>query len=214
VYVADFWNHRIQKFQLASPCPTGTTQITTNVCFVTKWGTVGSGNGQFLAPEAIAVDAQGNLYTIDGSRIQKFQFANPCPTGTTQVVAGVCFVTKWGTYGSGDGQFQVPTGISVDTFGYVYVADKGLNNIQKFQLASPCPTGTTQVVAGVCFVTKWGTVGSGNGQFYGPYDVAIDSSLGNVYVIEIGNNRTQAFVWKTDQGGPTNGGNEPGIAAK
>lgn len=33
----------------------------------------------------------------------------------------------------------------------------------------------------ILFVTKWDSQGSGDGQFSGPYDVAIDS-LGNVYV--------------------------------
>ena len=42
---------------------------------------------------------------------------------------------------------------------------------------SPCPTGTTQMY-GVCFVTKWGTEGTGKGQFDGPRGLAIDS-LGN-----------------------------------
>ena len=53
--------------------------------------------------------------------------------------------------------------------------------IQKFRLSNPCPIDTTQVVAGVCFVTKWGSPGSGNGEFFSPSSVALDS-LGNVYV--------------------------------
>ena len=42
------------------------------------------------------------------------------------------------------------------------------------------------------FVTKWGSQGSDDGQFYYPYGVDIDSS-DNVYVADISNNRIQKF---------------------
>src|SRR5438552_8179000 len=77
----------------------GTTTTTTLPCgaFVTKWGSAGSGNGQFNAPWGVAVDAAGNVYVADtgNNRIQKF-------TGTGG------FLTAWGSAGSGNGQFNVP----------------------------------------------------------------------------------------------------------
>jgi DNA-binding beta-propeller fold protein YncE len=42
------------------------------------------------------------------------------------------FITKWGSYGSGDGQFYHPQGVSVDSAGNVYVADTDNHRIQKF----------------------------------------------------------------------------------
>jgi DNA-binding beta-propeller fold protein YncE len=42
------------------------------------------------------------------------------------------FVTKWGTYGTGDGQFAGPGGVGVAPDGSVYVAGFGNNHIQKF----------------------------------------------------------------------------------
>ena len=65
----------------------------------------------------------------------------------------------WGIAGIGNGQFEYPTAVTVDASGNVFVADTGNHRIQKFRISSTCPTGTTQVVAGVCFVIKWDTRG-------------------------------------------------------
>ena len=55
-------------------------------------------------------------------------------------------MTKWGSYGTGDGQFNYPVGVTVDSSDNVYVADFNNNRIQKFD-----SSGT--------FMTKWGSPG-------------------------------------------------------
>ena len=75
----------------------------------------------------------------------------------------------------GDGQFNGPVSVAVDNADNVYVTDQSNSRIQKFKLTTPCPTGKTQVNLGVCFITKWGHFGSGNGQFNASYGVAVDS---------------------------------------
>jgi DNA-binding beta-propeller fold protein YncE len=62
-------------------------------------------------------------------------------------------------------------------------------------LAAMLATGllwTNTVSADVDFLTQWGSAGAANGQFNGPFGVAVDSS-GNVYVTDSGNSRIQKF---------------------
>ena len=41
--------------------------------FVTKWGSLGNGDGQFWVPRGVAVDSSGNVYVADSDndRIQE-----------------------------------------------------------------------------------------------------------------------------------------------
>jgi len=136
--------------------------------FVTKWGTSGTGDGQFDQPRGMAFDSSGNVYVtdFDNHRVQKFT-----SSGT--------FITKWGNSETGDGQFNYPRGIAVDGSGDVYVTDYSSIPIQKFT-----SSGT--------FITKWGGSGSGDGHFSVPEEIAIDGS-GNVYVADKNNHRIQKF---------------------
>ena len=139
--------------------------------FVLKWGSYGSGDGQFgssftpYSPYGVAVDNSGNVYVVDSDncRVQKFDSSGN-------------FLLKWGSNGTGNGQFYFPSGVAVDSSGNVYVTDTG---VQKFN-------------SNGVFITKWGSTGSGDGQFMGSWGIAVDSS-GNVYVTDDGNNRVQKF---------------------
>jgi len=141
---------------------------TTPPQFLTKWGSPGTGIGQFEYPVGIAVDGSGNVYVTDRdiNRIQKFD-----GNGT--------FLWMWGSQGTADGQLKGPRGIAVDGSGNVYVADAQNQRIQKFD-----GTGT--------FLTKWGSQGTGDGQFILPLGIAIDGS-DNIYVVDRANNRIQKF---------------------
>ena len=105
------------------------------------------------------------------------------------------FVIKWGVNGSGEGQFNQPSGIAVDNSGYVYVADSGNHRIQKF------------MGSGV-LATKWGSYGNGDSQFGYPSGIAADNA-GFIYVVEYSNNRIQKFTstggFVAKYGGPGTG---------
>jgi sugar lactone lactonase YvrE len=89
------------------------------------------------------------------------------------------FITSWGSYGKGEGEFGRPHDIAVDSRGNVYVADSCNNRIQKFDSDGN-------------FIIKWGTGGAGDGEFLGTFGVAVDGR-GNVYVADSFNDRIQKF---------------------
>jgi hypothetical protein len=64
-------NSRVQKFNSEG-------------IFLTKWGSEGSGDGQFIESGAIAVDESGNVYVADARnyRVQKFAPDYPAPDST------------------------------------------------------------------------------------------------------------------------------------
>jgi beta-propeller repeat-containing protein/NHL repeat-containing protein len=80
------------------------------------------GDGQFTSggPGGLATDASGNIYATDpgNGRVQKF-------SSTGQ------FLLKFGSAGTGDGQFGNVVGIAVDSSGKIYVTDSN-NGVQIF----------------------------------------------------------------------------------
>src|SRR5262245_40910061 len=85
-----------------------------------------------------------------------------------------------GSKGTAEGQFNSPHSLAVDRFGNIYVGDTGNKRIQKFS-----PNGT--------FLLSWGSAGSGNSQFMGLHDVAVDPIGKFVYSLETNNHRVQKF---------------------
>ncbi len=76
-------------------------------------------------------------------------------------------IAIWGTEGTGDGEFQKPHSIAVDSSNYIYVTDEDNKNVQKYTSDGK-------------FVTQWGFEAAG-GETGEPHGIEIDSS-GNVYV--------------------------------
>lgn len=108
VYVADYQNHRIQKFDAAGG-------------HVLTFGQLGTGDGDLIAPYDVAVDASDNVYVAESGNNRVSVFTS-----------GGSFMYTFGSGGSGNGQFNTPMGITVDSSGDIYVAD-GLNHrVQKF----------------------------------------------------------------------------------
>lgn len=195
VYVADGDNERILKF------PPGSSSATDGI-------TVAGGNGggsaanQLSGPDALFVDAIGNLYVADtyNGRIQKF------PPGSGSATAGVTVAGGNGV-GSAANQFE-PSGVCLDGFGNLYVTDYLNGRILKF------PPGSTGATNGV-IVAGGNGQGSAANQLAGAYSGILDGS-GNIYVADQSNGRVQKFPpgsTSATNGITVAGGNGIGTAA-
>lgn len=115
VYVADTWNHRIQKY-------------TADGEFVTMWGTFGQAETPvaFWGPRSVEVDSNGNVFVSD--------------TGNKRIVIfdeNGNFLGEFGEEGFEPGMFYEPVGITINPVnGYLYVADTWN---QRMQILTPDP---------------------------------------------------------------------------
>jgi DNA-binding beta-propeller fold protein YncE len=106
-------------------------QFETPPVYVTEFCTAGSTGGHCRTPcRNLATDLDGNVYiaTQDGD-------GSPLPRLWDRVVkfdGDGHFIREWGSYGTGPGQFDFPSGITVQGNEYVYVVDAGNHRVQKF----------------------------------------------------------------------------------
>jgi sugar lactone lactonase YvrE len=140
--------------------------------YVDKWGSYGTGPGQFNDIRGITADTDGNIYVSDTGNYAIHKF-----TGDGD------YLETWGVEGSLAGIFYSQTGIAYVDSGHILVADTGHNRIIKLTTTGE-------------YVTEWGSYGDDPGEFFHPSDVTIDKN-GNVLVADTGNNRIQVF---SDQG--------------
>ena len=176
---------------------------------VRKFGSRGTGNGEFNTPLGVAFDANNHLYVTDqlNHRVQRFNING-------------AYLFQFDTQGSGNGQLQRPLGIIVHN-GKLYVAEYGNSRISVFQLdgqfshiigsghlSNPyyiaVSTNNQLLVANKghhCisiftldgnYVGKFGTRGTGRGQLSSPISIATDM-YGFILVTENDNNCVSIF---------------------
>jgi sugar lactone lactonase YvrE len=168
VYVSDTYNYSIRKIssgQVSTFAGNGQSG------FMDATGT----NAQFVYPQGMALDQQGNIYVADNTRIRMIT-----PSGVVSTLAG----TGVSGYNDGSGlvaQFNGASAVATDAGGNVYVADFGNNRVRKIT-----PTGAVSTLAGTGISGYMDGTGS-VAQFKGPKGIALDAG-GNVFVTEAGNN--------------------------
>jgi DNA-binding beta-propeller fold protein YncE len=126
-------------------------------------GSNGSDPGtQFTEPDGIAISSNGSFFCSDtyNYRIQVY--------------------LADGTYSHNITGFQHVQGIAIGPDGYVYAVDLLNHSVKKFTQSGD-------------FITKFGSVGTGDGQFQEAQGIGIDANTGEIYVSDSVENRVQKF---------------------
>ena len=126
-------------------------------------GVAGEDSAHFNMPTDVAVAPDGSFYVSNGyrnSRVIKFSAEGD-------------YITSWGSFGTGTGQFDVPHSLALDSQGHVYVADRGNARLQIFDEDGQ-------------FITEWKGKSLGR-----PWAVRI-SATGDLFIIDGGD---QAEFW-------------------
>jgi RHS repeat-associated protein len=150
IFVADSGNDRIAELE-----PSGT-----------EFGSITTPS----APSAIAI----RKAKFDGNWAEVLYVTLPASNEVVKdwVIEGYYeFVQKgtFGTVGSGNGQFKTPTGIAINEAGtLVYVTDSGNHRVQVLKVVG------SESELNLEYSTKFGTQGSGNGQFSTPSGIAVE----------------------------------------
>ena len=103
----------------------------------------------------------------------------------TAVVTGsgsggpLVYSAQFGSQGSGNGQFNHPGDIAIDSSGHLFVLDQGNDRVEVFNEEGG-------------YLRQFGSEGSGAGQMSGPDGLALDSK-GDVWVVDTGNGRVEEF---------------------
>jgi sugar lactone lactonase YvrE len=164
VFVADTWNHRVQKF-------------TADGKFVTAWGTgILSEPANllgFFGPRGIAVNNQGEVFITDTGNKRVVYFDSD---GNT--------LGQFGEGGGNPGQLDEPVGLTFDSDGNLYVADTWNQRIQVFG---------RDISGAYAYVRVWDVRGwDGITPTNYPY-LAVDTT-GHVFVTDPDNGRVIQFT--------------------
>jgi subtilisin family serine protease len=145
----------------------------------TVFGTVGDGPGQFGQPEGLAADLRTGetrlaVADTENHRVQLFTY-DPLSGALT-------FERTIGSYGSGDGQLDRPSGVAFDHTGRIFVADRTNHRIAIFRASDG----------------SWLGSFNGGGTAYvldSPRGLCVDPSVsdGGVWVCDTGNNRVTLY---------------------
>ena len=176
LYIAELGNNRVRKVSTAGTITTvagnGTTAFS---------GDGGQAvNAQLNYPQAVAVDAAGNIYIAD---TLNFRVRLVTAGGLIATIAGNGVAGYSGDLGpAAAAQISSPTGVAVDSAGSLYISD-GATRVRKVY-----SNGVIETIAGNGAVGYSGDGGAApNAQIDAPGGLAVDSS-GNVYFADTANN--------------------------
>lgn len=130
------------------------------------------GEGLFVLPHGLTIDASDNVWLTDTALHQVFQFDR---LGRLLRTFG-----ERASPGADKRRFDKPTDVAVAADGTFYVGDGyGNSRVVKFSRDGE-------------YLLEWGSKGSAPGQFDNPHSIALDGE-GHVYVADRYNDRVQIF---------------------
>jgi DNA-binding beta-propeller fold protein YncE len=107
-----------------------------------KKGVFGGGPENFIGPTDLVVAPNGDIFVADGHAAgplgggEFYGWDKGNNEGSLMRIAKFSkdgkFIKSWGKLGTGPGEFNVPHGISIDSTGRIFVADRGNNRLQIF----------------------------------------------------------------------------------
>ena len=157
ILVADRSNHRIQKFS-----PQGMILKTV--------GKHGRKSLEFDWPSGMGIHPLSKkLYVTESASNHRVQVLD----------ASLHHVTMFGGPGNGDGKLNQPWGITFDTAGNCYVADRNNHRVQVFTEDGR-------------YLRQFGKYGKGEGELSSCIGIAIDSDI--VYIADRDNHRVSVFT--------------------
>jgi len=176
VYVSDTNNHKIRKIT-----PEGI--VTTIAGSTSGFNDGNASSAQFTAPYGIDIDGSGFIYIADiaNSRIRRIT-----PESTVSTIAGI------DAFGFVDGpsataQLDLPTDVTIDALGNIYITELGNNSIRKIST-----NGNVTTVAGT------GDNGFANGigataLFDQPFGLIIDDDF-TIYLVDTTNHQIRKIT--------------------
>jgi len=191
LYIADFGNGRVRKVSgglITTVAGNGTC------CYSGDGGPATS--AQLNTPNALAIDASGNLYIADygNDRIRKVS------NGIISTVAGNGLPGFSGDNGLAvTARLNFPAGIAVDASGNLYIADDYNNRIRKVDMG-----GVITTIAGDGTAGYGGDDGQAvSAQLNEPWRLALDAA-GHIYIADGGNQRIRVLVLAPAEAQPVN----------
>jgi DNA-binding beta-propeller fold protein YncE len=129
----------------------------------------------FRNPVDLALGADDVVYVLNRSYENR-------PDGVHVTVCTLKeeYISEFGSYGEGDGQFVWGSALALDQQENLYIADEWLNRVSVFTKDGE-------------FVRKWGKAGKGNGELDRPAGLAI-SPNGTLFITDSRNHRVQKFT--------------------
>ncbi|MEX1140056.1 MAG: NHL repeat-containing protein [Bacteroidota bacterium] len=196
LYVADQANGRVLRFNNAASKANGDSAdaVLGRPDFTSKG--FGTTQNEFYVPQAVAVDASGNLYVADGSNNRVLRFSNAAAKANGANADGVLGQSTYttGSTGAGANQMSNPSSLAVDKNGHLYVGDRGNSRVLIFLNAAAKANGAAaDLVLGKSAFGDGSTPPSATStSIHTPYALAVDGN-NNLYVADGLFNRVLVF---------------------